>query len=86
MNVELETDWFRCIDLPIRIGVYKVRFLAPSGPRKMQHGYSYWNGEYWSTISDTPKEAAKYKVARGYQGKEWKGLTEEGYEHQKNAN
>lgn len=64
------TDWFPADVKPKRVGVYITRFVGDS-----DHGYSYWNGEYWGSEWGSIQKASLWD-RYGHQDKDWKGLAE----------
>lgn len=68
------TEWF-FDELPARHGVYQVLTIN----RRNQQMYSYWDGEWWGPLGDSPAEAAysaRFKMKFRAPLIWWRGLAE----------
>ncbi len=69
------SPWF-FDEKPVHVGVYEQGTEDDQG-EIIEGLFSYWDGEHWSLVGDTPNDAfenRKQIAKSGYQNEPWRGI------------
>lgn len=66
--MSLLTPWFTGDIMPVRVGLYRTRFVCD--------GWSYWRGDGWGPQMPTRIGAVQQRFVAGALWKEWRGMAQ----------